>query len=293
METTLAPLRSLSRPSWLPADIWPFDTYALSVEKSLIAVTDSGSGPVLLFYTGIGSFVWRDVIVRLSSAFRCVTLDPPGIGLSGPVARGHATLERSAHTVEAVIDALDLDGITLVAHDTGGPAALAAAAREPGRFRGLVGVNTFGWRPSGAAFRTMLSLMGSSAMRRVSMTTGALARVTASAFGAGRHLDERSRRAYRIGFHRAMGAFHDYLHDARDSRVYSEVTNALAGPLAKLPLMTIFGEKNDPLGFQPQWKALFPGARQVVVRNGNHFPMCDDPELVAAEIRAWHHDRVR
>ena len=37
---------------------------------------------------------------------------------------------------------------------------------------------------------------------------------------------------------------------------------------------------------------MFRDARQVVVAKGNHFPMCDDPDLVAASIRELHHDRV-
>jgi hypothetical protein len=35
---------------------------------------------------------------------------------------------------------------------------------------------------------------------------------------------------------------------------------------------------------------MFPQARQVVVERGNHFLMCDDPDLVAASIRELHHD---
>jgi hypothetical protein len=57
-------------------------------------------------------------------------------------------------------------------------------------------------------------------------------------------------------------------------------------------LLTIFGERNDPLGFQPRWKQLFGDADQVVVSKGNHFPMCDDPELVATSIRKLHRNRV-
>ncbi len=66
----------------------------------------------------------------------------------------------------------------------------------------------------------------------------------------------------------------------------------LAGPFRDLRLLTIFGERNDPLRFQPRWKALFPGAPQVVVPRGNHYPMCDDPDLVAGAIRSWHRERV-
>ena len=284
---------SLALPAWLPAEVWPFKTTQLDVDGSAIAIAEVGAGPLLLFYTGIGSFVWRDVMLRLSADFRCVVVDPPGIGLSAPVPRSETTLAQSARAVAAVIQALALDKVTLVIHDTGAPPALAAAARTPDRIRGIVGVNTFGWKPAGSAFRGMLAMMGSPAMRRIDLATGVLARVTSTAFGVGRHLDETSRRAYHAGLARSMGAFHDYLGEARFSdEIYNEVTRALTGPFRHLPLLTIFGERNDPLGFQPQWKRLFPDSRQITIPKGNHFPMCDDPDLVADTIRAWHHECV-
>jgi pimeloyl-ACP methyl ester carboxylesterase len=285
-------LQRLPLPVWLPPDLWPFDTFALWVDGARIAVSATGRGPVLLFYTGIGSFIWRDVMLALSSTFHCVTLDPPGIGLSEPVPSDLISLERSARAVDAVIQALELRGMTLVVHDTGGPPAFAAAARCRDLVNGLVGVNTFGWRPSGAAFRGLLALMGSRAMRRIDLTTGVLPRITSTAFGVGRHLDARSREAYRVGIARGLGSFHEYLRDARDSTIYGELDQAFAGPLGELPLLTIFGERNDPLGFQPQWKTLFPSARQIVIPKGNHFPMCDDPRGVAKAIGEWHREHV-
>jgi len=291
MRTTPAP-SLLNRPNWLPATVWPFDTIGLDVGGSIVGVSDVGRGPALLFYTGIGSFVWRDVILRLSD-FRCIALDPPGIGLSAPVRRADATLQHSAQAVAAAIEALDLRELTLVVHDTGGPPAFAAAARVPERIRGIVGVNTFGWQPTGAAFRGMLAFMGSSVTRQFSLKTGALSRLTATAFGVGRHLDADSRRAYRAGLQKSMRVFHDYLHDALDSDLYEDVARGFAGPLASVPLLTIFGERNDPLRFQPRWKALFPGARQLVIPNGNHFPMCDAPDFVADQIREWHREYIR
>jgi haloalkane dehalogenase len=293
MPAAAVALTSLPRPAWLPVAVWPFQIAALEVDRSVVAVSETGQGPSLLFYTGIGSFVWRDVMLALSASFRCITLDPPGIGLSAPVPRTEATLLRSARAVTATIEALDLQNVTLIVHDSGGPPALAAAARVHERIRGLVGVNTFGWRPEGRAFRAMLAVMGSGLTRQVSLTTGALARLTATSFGVSRHLNDASRRAYQAGLQKSMSAFHDYLNDARNSDLYEEVAHGLAGPLARVPLLTIFGERNDPLHFQPRWKALFPSARQLVIPKGNHFPMCDDPDFVAGEIRRWHRECVR
>ena len=282
-----------SLPDWLPAEVWPFDVATIGGEGSSIAISEVGRGPVLLFYTGIGSFVWRDVMLRLSSEFRCVAIDPPGIGLSGQAPRSALTLQSSSRAVQRAIQALDLHDLTLVLHDTGCPPALAAASREPDRVSGIVGVNTFAWPPSGAAFRGMLALMGSGPMRRFDSATKFLPWVTSTKFGVGRHLDETSRRAYHAGLSRSIDAFHVYLGEALHSdALFEEVSRALSGPFRRLPLLTIFGERNDPLKFQPQWKLLFPSARQVVIPKGNHFPMCDDPDRVASVIRDWHREFI-
>jgi haloalkane dehalogenase len=55
----------------------------------------------------------------------------------------------------------------------------------------------------------------------------------------------------------------------------------------------VFGERNHPLGFQEQWAGRFGDITQVTVPAGNHFPMCDDPDLVAQAIADWHALRVR
>ncbi|HYL58083.1 MAG TPA: alpha/beta fold hydrolase [Candidatus Acidoferrales bacterium] len=292
---TASPLVPLMRPAWLSATEWPFATGALEVDGSTLAVTDVGTGPALLFvHTGLWSFVWRDVIGRLSPDFRCVAFDAPGTGRSERLPRTEITLERAARAVTAVIEALDLQDLTLVFHDLGGPAAIAGASKVAERIRGLAAVNTFAWRPSGAMFSTMLALMGSAPMREFDAMTGLLAQVAGSSFGVGRHLDARSRAAFRAGIGRdGLRTFHQYMHDARRAdSIYRQTGAALAGPFKSLPLITIFGERNDPLGFQPRWKQLYPELRQIVVPKGNHFPMCDAPDLVADSIREWHRERV-
>ena len=290
-----ARLRPLARPVWLTETVWPFQTSTLTIEGSGIAITDVGQGPVLLFvHTGFWSFIWRDVILRLAPDFRCICFDAPGTGQSDRLPVDSITLEKASRALTAVVHALNLKDITLVVHDLGGPSGIAGAARVPDRIRGLCAVNAFAWKPSGGAFRGMLALMGSTAMREFSAWTGILARITASPFGVGRRLDIASRKAFYAGIGRqGVRAFHGYLRDARQSGViYEQLDRALTGPFRGLPVLTIFGERNDPLGFQSRWKELFRDARQVVVTDGNHFPMCDDPDLVAASIRQLHRDRV-
>jgi haloalkane dehalogenase len=273
---------------WLPPAAWPFETFALTVDGATIAVTDVGDGPPLLFvHTGFWSFVWRDLIERLSTDFRCVCVDAPGTGQSDRLPVPEITLARAARAVTAVLEQLELRHVTLVVHDLGGPSGIAGAAAAPARIRALCVVNSFAWTPSGAAFRGMLAVMGSAPVREIDTWTGVLPTVTSTAFGIGRRLGASDRRVFLAGIGRqGTRAFHAYLDDARRAdAVYAQAVRALNGAFRELPIVTIFGERNDPLGFQPRWQHLFPTVRQVVVANGNHFPMCDDPDLVAQTIR--------
>jgi pimeloyl-ACP methyl ester carboxylesterase len=289
-----ARITPLARPKWLPESVWPFQSFGLEVDDSVLAVTDVGHGPVLLFvHAGTWSFIWRDLMTRLAADFRCICFDAPGNGRTRDGAAA-VSLDKTSHAVTGLIERLGLEEVTLVAHDLGGVAGLAGIARTPERIRGIVAMNAFAWKPSGAAFRTMLAVIGSGFMRELNVLTGFIPRLTSTSFGVGRHLDEPARQAFFAGMGtRGRRAFHNYIRDARQcDNLYDEIARALAGPLSRLPLLTIFGERNDPFGFQQRWKALYPDARQVVVAKGNHFPMCDDPDLAAREIRSWYRECV-
>ena len=113
--------------------------------------TDEGSGPTLLLLHGnpTWSFLYRDVIRALRDEFRCVALDYPGFGLSSPRPGYRCLPEEHTHVVTAFVDALGLSGVTLVAHDWGGPIGLATVEQRPTAFDRLVLANTWDW-PIGA-----------------------------------------------------------------------------------------------------------------------------------------------
>jgi pimeloyl-ACP methyl ester carboxylesterase len=284
----------IQRPAWLPVEQWPFAMAVLATPVGRIAVTDIGSGPTLLFvHVGSWSFVWRDLLLELSPHYRCVALDAPGSGLS---AQPHSpvSLRGAARAVGSVIEALDLRDITMIVHDVGGPAGLAAAAEHPERIAGLVALNAIGWRPSGIALRGMLALVGSAPARAVGGLSGGLARLSASSFGAGRHWTRSDRRVFLAGMDRsARRNIHRYLNALRrENDLLRRAETALSEDLARLPLLTVFGSRNDPFGLAERWKQFFPAAEQRIVPGGNHYPMGDDPKAVAEWIRRWHAEHV-
>jgi len=285
--TSLPPIE---RPAWLPPDQWPYEIRTVPAAGGRLAVTDAGQGPALvLVHAGTWSFLWRQLIDRLSSDFRVVALDPPSMGLSddGP----GAGLEQVASAVDGVVRTLDLHDLVLVMHDLGGPASLEAASQWPDRVSGIVAINTFGWAPAGPLLRGMLAIMGSPATRELHVWSNWLLLLMCTRFGVGRHLDGAARRTFRRGMsRRGKRSFHRLLSSARHHDY--AVVNRGRKELMDRPVLTIFGERNDPGRFQERWRAEMRDVDSVVVPRGYHFPMCDDPDLVAQAIRDWYRSRV-
>jgi pimeloyl-ACP methyl ester carboxylesterase len=84
---------------------------------------------------------WKDQVEPLSRRHRVVTIDLGGHGASG-ADRAHWTVAGLGGDVQAVVEALKLDRVVLVGHSLGGPVALDAARRMPGRVLGVVAVDS-------------------------------------------------------------------------------------------------------------------------------------------------------
>lgn len=280
------------RPQWLPVEVWPFSLKTAVVDGTPISYTDEGTGPTLvLVHDGMWSFLWGQAIERLRGRFRVITLDYPGSGLS-PAADRPIGLESDSLLLEAFVDYLGLSQMTLVVHDLGGPVGLGLAAPRPDLVTGLVLVNTFAWPPHVRSLRMMLGLMGSSLMRGLDTSTNLLARATSSRFGVGRHLSEDAKRAFvapfredkepRRRFHLLMGSVQG------ESEYLGQVEEAMLTTLNDRPVLTVFGERNDPFRFQARFKEIFTDVTEMVIPQGNHFPMCDDPAAFAERVAGWH-----
>jgi len=88
------------------------------------------------------SFAFRRAIAALRGEQRCVAIDHLGCGLSDKPARLAYRLETHVEDLERLLLALELERVTLVLHDWGGPIGLGFARRHPGLVERLVLCNT-------------------------------------------------------------------------------------------------------------------------------------------------------
>ena len=289
--TTNPQTTSAHRPDWLPQDIYPFELRSIDLAGETATYIDEGEGPTLLFvHTGMWSFIFRDVIARLRADFRCIALDVPGYGLSPEPAGDDLGLDSQSSLLGSFVEALGLSDLTLVLHDLGGLVGMGFAADQPDRVQTIVMANTFAWEPEGTALRTMLRIISSRPIAALDRLTAGIPRLTATNFGVGRHLEAAERRAFLGPFQekRRIDRFHSSMGDALVAEsLWRRIELGIAAGLKERPVLTIFGERNDPFRFQPRHHATFPDHESLVIEGGNHFPMMDDPDRFAATLRDW------
>ena len=109
---------------------------------------DRGRGEPVILLHGIGGSAdeWSKVIPQLSTRFRVLAPDAPGHGLSpGPIGRTDSyDLELYTRFVLGLLDALDIERISVVGMSGGGAIALNLATSKPARVDSLVLVSSAG-----------------------------------------------------------------------------------------------------------------------------------------------------
>lgn len=105
-----------------------------------VRVQETGEGEPVVFVHGAlnAGTTWAPMLASLDG-FRCLLVDRPGTGLSGPITIGPSELSAyGARFVGDLLDGLGLAAAHVVASSFGGHLALRSAAAEPERIRRMV-----------------------------------------------------------------------------------------------------------------------------------------------------------
>ena len=127
--------------------LFPFTSRWFDGRAGKVHYIDEGVGDPILFLHGnpTWSFLYRGIIIRLKKRFRCIALDYPGFGLSARPENYRYTPREHAGVVRDLVLDLDLQNLTIMGQDWGGPIGLAVAVEELPRLRALVMGNTWYW----------------------------------------------------------------------------------------------------------------------------------------------------
>lgn len=132
---------------WMQVGVVPTEHRVPLRRDVVVRVQEVGSGPPILFIHGTTNSAasWAFLAGRLAPSFRCLLLDRPGCGLSGPLPAVPGVEGLPEHGDMLVVDVLDALGIGsahLVSTSMGGYFAFRAAVAHPERVGRIV---QLGW----------------------------------------------------------------------------------------------------------------------------------------------------
>ena len=122
---------------------WPFEARYTKAPGFSMHYVDEGQGETVLALHGepTWGYLFRDFIQALSPRYRMVVPDHMGFGKSETPQDRTYLLQDHIDNLERFVLDLDLQDITLVMHDFGGPTGMGLAIRHPDRIKRLISTN--------------------------------------------------------------------------------------------------------------------------------------------------------
>jgi pimeloyl-ACP methyl ester carboxylesterase len=281
-----------NRPDWVDRDSYPFQSRYFSVAGQHLHYIDEGEGEVILFVHGTPSwsFEWRNVIANLRDSYRCIAIDHIGFGLSSkPADYDYSTVNHS-RTLEAFVVGLNLQELTLVMHDFGGPIGFHFALQHPGRVKRMAFLNTWLWsNESSPEYRKLRKLLNFPLVPFLYRSLNFSARfLMPASFGEGkpsRYVMQQFTRPFSRSSER-NGTLAFAMSLLNDQNWFENLWTR-RGDMTGVPTMVIWGMRDPviPSSYAQRFCQGFPGSTLVELRKSGHYPQEEEPEEVVKAIR--------
>lgn len=284
---------------------WPFVTRFFATSEVRLAYVDEGprgGRPVVCLHGNPSwGYLYRAFVAPLVAAgHRVIVVDHLGFGRSDkPAGRAAYTVERHVARFTQLMHALELEAITLLLHDWGGPIGLAWATTHPGKTARLVLFNTF-VHPPLAPLRLPppLRLMRLPGLGEL-LVQGLHAIVRGFLLGSGVVRRERLRREVKRAYLSVCPAWTSRAAQLAFARAFPACPAAPLSPyhaaiaerlalLAHLPVLLVWGERDDicSAACRDAFEADFPHAETLRIADAGHFVQEDAPEIIVPRLLA-------
>ncbi|GAA1281395.1 haloalkane dehalogenase 1 [Planotetraspora silvatica] len=282
---------------------FPFAPHYSSAPGFRMHYVDEGAGSVLLCLHGepTWGYLFRDLVRRFSPTHRVVVPDHMGFGKSETPADRTYWLQDHIDNLESLILDLDLDDITLVMHDFGGPVGMGLAARHPDRIARVVSINgptPFGQPGLAEAledngdespwFRWIAQANQSGTLENVlgELKYNILSTLKLNGFENNQIISETWIEAYGAPFPtpaESRGAIGWAKGFATGAHVFEAPTDAARAKLAEIPALAIWGGADRTLNsayFLPLFTSAFPDGIVTELPGVGHYSIEDAPDTV-------------
>ena len=234
------------------------------------------------------SFYYRGVIDRLSDSHRVVAVDHIGCGRSDKPTRDQFPYTLAAHrdNLVALIDHLDLQNITLVAHDWGGAIGLSSLVERKDRFKRIVLLNTGAFPPPYIPLRIAacrLPVLGTAGVRGLNLFARAAVTMAMSRTKMDNRVSAGLLAPYNSWTNRvAVDAFVRDIPMSKSHPTYqtlAQLESALPS-LADLPSLLVWGMKDWCFHGEclKRFQNVWPNAKTVEIPDAGHYVIEDAPK---------------
>ena len=262
------------------AGTWPFQAHYTDAPGFLMHYADAGAGPetlLLLHGEPTWGYLFRKQIPQWADRHRVIAVDHMGFGKSAAPRGRTYWLKDHIDNLEQAVLTLDLDDITLVMHDFGGPVGMGLAFRHPDRIRRIISVN--GPTPAGQPdlvdrlmanaaaapwFQWILKAEGDSTLESVlgQLDYNILSTLKLNGFERNEIISDTWLAAYRAPFptpRHAAGAIGWAKGFATGKHVFEEPDAAARDALARKPALALWGREDRTLQGRTFSAAVSPG----------------------------------
>lgn len=257
---------------------------------------DEGSGDPIVFVHGnpAWSYSFRHLIQHFSKTYRCIAPDHIGFGLSDKPEDYDYSPESHAGNFAALMDQLDLNNITFVFNDWGGPIALHYAARYPDKVKSLVVMNSWCWSVKGDKHYERFSgfmggLVGRFLIKQFNFFVNGVMKkavynkktLTPDIMSEYRRVtaDKTKRKAMYVLPKAIIGA----------SAWLSALESCVNESLSQVPTLILWGVHD--IAFREQellrWESMLKNHKTKRLENAGHFPEEEVPEQVTKEMQVF------
>ncbi|HCO23199.1 MAG: alpha/beta hydrolase [Gimesia sp.] len=277
---------------------YPFESHWLKIDGHQCHYLDEGAGPVLLMVHGnpTWSFAWRRLVKQLSQKYRVIAVDHMGCGLSDKPQQYSYQLATHIENLKTLIQELDLQKITLFAHDWGGAIGMGAAVDLPDRFQQFVLMNTAAFRSQEIPLRIAvcrIPFLGAWGVRGLNLFSGAAVKMAVEK-------PERMSAEVKAGF---LGPYDNWQHRVAVHQFVKDIPLKSSHPSYQTlqhveeglqqftghPMLLIWGEKDwcFTTSFLDEFERRFPAAETLRIPDAGHYVFEDAHEVMLPRIEAF------
>lgn len=275
-------------------ELFPFQSRFITLDNGArLHYVDEGTGPALLLLHGnpTWSFLYRDIIPELKNNFRLIAPDYPGFGLSDPPENYTFTAEEHAQAISEFVQKLQLEDMSIMMQDWGGPIGFYVALENPHRVSRFIIGNTWAWPLERTGQKIFSKLMGGLPGQFGAWCCNGVVRFFMSK-GVVDKLKDKVFAMYLAPFKHRHQRTPTYIFPAQltDAKLFLSNIQQQINTLSDRPALLVWGMRDFAFQ-QPElsrFESIFKNHQTVLLKNAGHFIQEDAPEEICDAIRKFY-----